>query len=343
MCSSNRQLSQWLLIVLVNFCGISWATAGESAQSMTVRLNWFTNVEDAGILIQKVFGKYSEAGIDLSIIPYDKKTNACEAVATRKAHIGIEDTVLFAKCRKQFPQLIAFAAKYQINPVAILVLDPAMRTVQDLRGRIASTAYGYEVYPEIFREMMGYSKDELFIQYHGWEGEGKAALISGKIDAIFGFEPNDGIALRLAGHHPRVFRSYEFNYDFYGQVYIADRDYLRTNMKSIVKFLKITERGWHKAFANPQQTANTVIKHYYPFDPKQSPVQSVEEHRIYQTKELMLFKPYMERSVGKRMLYMVDAVWKRNIQTLQRMGHIDVSESADAYYTLDAIRQVYAR
>ena len=315
----------------------------QQQERLTIRLNWFLNVEDAGLLWQYVNGAYRKHDIALTVIPYDKKNNACEAVAHNIADIAIEDTAVFAKCRETYPELVAFAAKFQLNPVAISVLDPQIKTLEDLKGQIVSTAYGYEAYTDIFRKMMGFSDNDLHVLRHTWAGEGMQWLIEGKTKASFDFEPDQGVAYRMRGYHPRIFRSYRFGYDLYGQVYIGKQEYIRQHVGLLARFLHITEEGWKVAFTDPQSVATTIVKTYYPYRPGQSYLQSSEEHLQHQVKEIMLFKPYMQHGVGERMMYMVDSVWERNIKALQEMGMISAKGLATDYYTLEVVRRLYLR
>jgi ABC-type nitrate/sulfonate/bicarbonate transport system substrate-binding protein len=332
-----------LVCILVSLHVSLVSGAAQRQEQLTIRLNWFTTVEDAGLLIQQANGAYTKAGIALSAIPYNKKNNACDTVARNIADIAIEDTALFAKCREKYPELIAFAAKFQLNPVALSVLDPTIKTPQDLKGHVVSTAHGYEVYVTIFRKMMNFSEDDLKMLQHTWAGEGMQWLIDGKTKASFDFEPDQGVALRMRGHQPRIFRSDQFGYDLYGQVYIGKRAYINTHVDLLARFLRVTEEGWRAAFANPKAAAVTVVEKYFPYKVGQTYVGSAEEHLQHQVKELMLFKPYMQHGVGHRMMYMVDAVWQRNIRALQNMGLVTKHGLATDYYTREVIKQLYRK
>src|SRR3989338_4117298 len=139
----------FLLISLMAFNETVFTKSKESW--ITIRINWYTNVEDAGLLLRYSDGTFLKNGIGVKIVPYNEKSNACDSVIENEVNIGIEDTVLFAKCREKNPELVAIAAKFQINPIAINVIDKDLNKLEDLKNKIVSTARGYSFYTDIFK------------------------------------------------------------------------------------------------------------------------------------------------------------------------------------------------
>ena len=87
---------QALLLTLVSglplVAGAGRAQAQSAAQKVTVALDWTVNTNHIGLFVARDKGFYSEAGLEVDILPYSD-TGAGTLVANRVADFGINGTI----------------------------------------------------------------------------------------------------------------------------------------------------------------------------------------------------------------------------------------------------------
>jgi ABC-type nitrate/sulfonate/bicarbonate transport system substrate-binding protein len=294
-----------------------------AAQSLRVYLDWFTNVEFAGMIVAMEKGWYQDEGIDLKMI--HKDLDIIPRVLKGEADIGMHSGQDLIKYVSKGEKVKAIAALYQLNPNCIIVpQNSKIRSVKDLKGKTLAVfaPQDYGIY-SIFLKNSGLSLEQVkFKDVTTFKESEIIKLFKSKvIDASIAWEFNWTLTFSLLKFPVRVFPSYENGFNFYGSVYFAPNEYINKHPDLIKKFVSVTMRGWREVYKKPEYWAKFVVEKYYPSEKYINGSKSLTLKQ--QTLELKLRKRYFFEGVGANSLgEMSSYQWERSVNIARKSSLI---------------------
>jgi NitT/TauT family transport system substrate-binding protein len=313
------------------------------SQTLRVYLDWFTNVEFAGMIAAQEKGLYRKANIDVQFI--HKDLDIVPRVLKGEADIGMHSGQDLIKHIAKGEKIKAFAALYQLNPNCIISgQNTNIASVKDLKGKTLAifAPQDYEVY-SIFLQNSGLTnKDVKFKDVTTFkETEIIQLFKNGTIDASLAWEFNWTLTFSLLNYPVRVFPSYENGFFFYGTVYFAPTEYIENNSELLKKFSSATFQGWREVYKNPEYWAKHIVDEWYPSAKYINGSKTLTQRQ--QSLELKLRKRYFFDGVGENGVGQMSAYnWKRSLEIAKKFNLIPQNSkiTADDLYTNVAIKKV---
>jgi len=304
--------------------------AKEPLQPMTIRLNWVTNVQFAGVLLAKERGWYEEAGIDLTIRGWERGVSQIDEVLSGKAQIGVTDASSLVKSRIRGAGIKAVMTAFQKSPSCIMSKkERGIETVGQLVGkRIGIHKPEAEMMVRIMLKNQGLEYEDIIPVKVGWE---LRPLIDDKIDAFVAFMNNEPLVMRKLGYEVNVIPGFNYGYDFYSGIYFMTETMIREQPDLSNKFVNMTLRGWEEACKDPEGTARMVVEKYYP-----------KGNVRHQTESLKNFEMLLRLGEGKKFLgWMEKRYWDKGIDILHKFGQIEKKIPAADVFTQEFLKEIY--
>ena len=317
-----------MCLLIVAICS-GQGIAKEPLQPVTVRLNWVTNVQFAGVMLAKERGWYEEAGIDLTIRGWETGLSPLEEVIAGKAQIGMAEGANMIKARSERKKIRAIAAQFQKSPFCLISKKKqGIKTPEQLRGKRVGIYHPTDTFMiKIILADTGMKYDDIVpVEVGDFQ-----SLLDDRTDVVPGYMNNQPLTMKEKGYEANVIPAFKHGYDFYSGVYFVTEAMIRKQPDMIRKFLDATLRGWEEAFRDPAATAKLVVEKYYP-----------EGSVSQQTESLKVFKFLARLAEGrKRLGWMEKEYWAKGIDILYKFKQIDRKIPADDVFTLEFLESVY--
>ena len=335
---SKKVIALIILCLLASLITNSFHAFAEihNKQRLSVKLQWITNCEFAGMLVAKYMGWYDSNGIDLEMVPRNAfNDKQMEEVVRGTYDLGIFDGFSIIKSRASNAKIRAIAAIFQTSPLAIATpYDSGITSISQLKNK----KVGYHVNLDliILKILLSYNKMSLDDIVPVQLDLSTSHLINKDVDAMLVYEMNQPIDLALRGYKTNLIASYDNGYNFYGEVYYATEDTLKKKRMLISKFTEITLKGWKYALNNPEEAAKIVVNNYYP---EEYYVDNSKEKTLrHQILYLKLCRKYLLRGVGENNIgVMSNVMWRRGIQTLRDLNIINKDLMPEDVYSNDFV------
>lgn len=300
---------------------LSFAAQPSPLQSLRVYLDWYPNIEFAGMYAAIEKGWYKDAGIDLKTV--FSGLDIIPNVLKGQADIGMHSAHDLIRHIGNGAPVKAFAAQYQLNPNSIIVpADSDIHSLKDLRGKTLAIFSPQEY--DMYRVMLGFHglslSDCKFKNIDTFQEKELIQLLKNKVvDAMIAWEFNWTITFSLLGYPVRVFPGYENGFHFYGVVFFAPSGFILSTRDLLRKFLEVTFRGWREVYNRPEHYANLVVEKYYP---KDHYINGSRELTLkQQLAELKLRRRYFTEGVGMEGLGKTSTYrWQKSLDIARKNG-----------------------
>jgi ABC-type nitrate/sulfonate/bicarbonate transport system substrate-binding protein len=297
-------------LALSRFGSASAALQGTEA---TLQMGWIANVENAGEFVAAEKGYYTDAGVDLELVPGGPGISVEPLVVAGTALIGLSQPDNVARAREQGAKLKVVATTFQRNPAAVMSLaSNPIPTPQDLVGKkLGIQQSGVPIYDAFFASI---DIDPKSIEYVPVQFD-PAPLVSGEVDAFVSFQTNQPIQLAMQGIETVTFLLADYGFNLFTDSFIVSEDSLADEDKrtTIVKILDATFRGWRDAIADPEMAAQLVVEKY-----GQSLNLELEPQILTLKEQIPLI--VTDETQANGLGTMSDAAIQTNIETLARSG-----------------------
>lgn len=225
-------------------------------QHVTVGLNWRPN----GLHLPLFAARTDDvADVSISFDEYDGSRAAVEAVDAGACDVGVAGAATILRERERGRSIVPIAVCYQRSTVVLYTTRAAFggpfETVEQLRGRRVGLSAGTEtgLLGRLLLEQAGIRDD---VELVAIDGEERAALRSGEVDAVTGMIP-DADRLESSDRAVEVVAVADA-YPAYGPALIVSEDTLRRRRSCLEAFLVAAMAGRARAAQATADAASEV-------------------------------------------------------------------------------------
>jgi len=248
------------LVLALAACG---APAKDTAEKVTVVLDWTPNTNHTGLYVAQDKGYFAENGLEVEIIqPSESAVLQLVAAGTAQFGIDFQESLTFA--RDSGVPVVSIGAILQHNTSAFAApADRSITSAKDFEGKNYG-GWGMDMETATLKYMMekaGGDFSKLNITTIG-DTDFLTAAQMGSIDFAWIYEGWEGISAQLKG----VELSYvpfadDPVFDYYTPIIVTSEDMISSNSETVKKFMDAVVRGYTFAAENPAESADILIKH----------------------------------------------------------------------------------
>lgn len=264
---------KWLLAVLVvggmligaSACGDDSTSGGGSLTKVTVMLDWTPNTNHAGIFVAKEKGWYRDAGLDVQIVE-PASGGVEQVVAAGKADFGISVQEQVIPARARGIPIVSIGAIMQHNTSSLFALAKSGITrPKDLSGKTYG-GFGGALETALVQKMVtcdgGDASKVKFVEVG--DVDYLVGMEQGAFDFAWIFDGWDGLRATEV-EHKQVTSLPFIKYsqcipDWYTPLIITNESHIKSQPDLVRKFMQATAKGYDEAIANPQASADALLK-----------------------------------------------------------------------------------
>ncbi len=220
------------------------AAPARAADKLTVLLDWFVNPGHAPLVVAAQKGYFTDAGLDVELVPPADPAAPPRLVAAGQGDIAISyQPNLHIQAAEGLPLArIGTLVETPLNTLVVLA-DGPVKSLADLKGRTVGFSVGgfEDALLQTMLSGVGMSLDDVTLVNVNFALS--PALIAGRVDAVIGaFRNFELTQLRLEGHEGLAFYPEEHGVPVYDElIFIAHRD--NTGDDRLPRFLEAIERA----------------------------------------------------------------------------------------------------
>lgn len=236
-----------------------------SPDKVRLQLKGFHQFQFAGYYMALEKGFYKEAGLEVELLEGGSyEDQYIENMLEGKTAFAIGNSGVIVD-RMAGKPVVALAAIMQTSPGVLLVrADSGIYTPLDLAGKRLMLSESAEVLAMLRKEGIDLSKlnilpkdIEVNLEY----------LITGKVDAYFGYITNETYMLKKRGVAYRVINPRDYGINLYNDVLVTSERFLRDHPDKVAAFVKASLRGWDYALKHIDETIQFIHERYAPGRP----------------------------------------------------------------------------
>ena len=293
---------------------------GKKLTNVSLELKWLHQFQFAGIYAAKHKGFYKEEGLNLKIIPRNKKSNPIEDVLSGKVQFGISDgTIIREKMKGK--DLIILAAIFQHSPLVLMSLDNSqiLSPIEMKNKRIMFQKNVDDAIIVGLLSQFGISSDQYIFVPHNFKD---SALIDNETDVMSAYLSNQPHYYKEKGINVNIIKPQNYGIDFYGDIIFTSEEFFNNNKEVALAFKRATIKGWEYALENKEEIINLILDKYNPDKSKDA---LKYEAMIV---EQMIAPEYIEIGhVSKNRLEYIAKTYARN-----ELGELDPKDIKGIYY-----------
>jgi ABC-type nitrate/sulfonate/bicarbonate transport system substrate-binding protein len=238
------------------------AAAGDTGGATTIRfaLDWTPNTNHTGLFVAQEKGYFSDAGLEVEILPYNNSSTAT-LVGAASAEFGINF---------QGPMTFARAAGTPITSVmAVLQKRSTGLGVKADRDDIASPAdldgktyagFGSPGEKETLTTIVQNAGGTGDVTIVTLQTSAYEAVYAGEADATTPFATWEAIEAELRGQPFKMFAFSDYGFpEVYEVVVIGNDDWMAANADATAGFVQAVQKGYQFAVDNPEEAAQILI------------------------------------------------------------------------------------
>ncbi|PZQ50054.1 MAG: ABC transporter substrate-binding protein [Rhodovulum sulfidophilum] len=230
--------------------------------TIAYQLGWVKNFQFAGEYIADDKGYFEQEGIGVDLLAGGPSVSAEPIVISGKALVGQNSTDNTANAVAKGAPLKIIGTNYQKSPSSIISLakTPILEP-KDLAGKTVGIQANNQVVWNAFLKINGVDPSAVNTvpAQHDF-----TPLVSGEIDAFFGFSNDDVVQLRRKGQDVVYMLMADFGYPMFNCNYLVTEDTLADPEKraQVVAFMRGAIRGWQDAVKDPALSARLTVEVY---------------------------------------------------------------------------------
>ena len=241
--------------------GLSITAATAAGTPVTVVLGYIPDVESFGAYYAKEMGYFTDAGLDVTLIPAGTGIDQVQMVDSGQATIGIAGPEQVLAAVDKGVKFKVFASEFQTSPVSMTCRkDSGVTTPAQLKGKRLGIKQNADLFAKLFLSKNGLSIDDVTPTTIG--GSDISLIIAGKIDCmITTFAFNEPALIEQAGVPVNVLRLGDYGLNSQTDSYFVKADYYDKpeNQDTLVKYMQAEGKAWDAFFKDPDGMAKWFL------------------------------------------------------------------------------------
>ena len=247
------------MVLVVLFISV-WASSGGAAQSLTLILDWFPNVDHLPIYVARHQGFFAEEELEIKIISPSETSDALKLAASGHVDIAIsyEPQTIIAAARGL--EVVVFGRLIEHPLTTLLFLEgQGIETPKDLEGK----RIGYTV-PGLMDLLLNAFAKLNNIQHYKAINVGFSivqSLTAGKVDAVMGpFKTYETVVMDHRGYKVGYFELEKWGIPDYDElIFITGKNTMNKYQATMAAFRRVIDR----AIAHVRQNPENALKDYF--------------------------------------------------------------------------------
>jgi NitT/TauT family transport system substrate-binding protein len=328
----TRRVAWWTLLLpaaaLLFWSAI--APAQPAKDKATLRLNFYSYGEHAGLAYGVDKGIYAEEGIDLTILEGGGSGPTVQAIGAGTDRFGYADATTMVKLVSKGLPVKMIANYVQTSPMSIIYFaDKGIKGPKDLEGKKVSFTAGdslHQNFPALVK-INGIDKAKIHEVLLAPPAK-QSAVMTGTVDAMGGYYTTQAGAIeRETGKKVAYFRYADWGVNVMTDGLLLHTKYL--GEKSLnCRMVKATTRSWLAAMKDPDGAVEALHK-LFPNTNKGA--KDLTKKQWLDSVDLL----YSKNSQGKTPGYMMKEDWDILLSLAKDYGGLDPVKSHADYYTDD--------
>jgi NitT/TauT family transport system substrate-binding protein len=246
---------------------VSGAALAQKEAAVRFALDWRFEGPAAPFFVAIDKGYYKAEGLNVSIDPGAGSVEGINRVASGAYEVGFADINSLIKYRDNTRNLPVKAVMMVYDTPAFSIVSLKKNGIakpKDLEGKVlgAPAADGAYAQWPIFVQANKIDASRVKIENIGFPVR-EPMLAQGKVDAIAGFWFSSFMNLKangVKGDDIVVLLMKDHGVDLYGNVIIANPDFMRFSPKAVAGFVKATIRGIQETIRSPETAIDSLMK-----------------------------------------------------------------------------------
>lgn len=221
------------------------------AEEIALQLAWLPNAASAGEIVALKKGFFSEAGLEVTLLPGGPGSNPVQEVLSGTADVAIAyaPQIMYAAARGL--PIKSFAASFQKAPLSFYSLgDSNITSVADWKGKRVGASQSAAPQIAVLLDDAGLTMDDItFVQAQ------VPGLLQDQVDIIAAWPTNVAqiapITTHASGYNEQSI--WDNGLQFQSNYYIATEATLDGDADMLKAFLAAVDKGWSYAADNPEE------------------------------------------------------------------------------------------
>ena len=182
----------------------------QGLERVTLQLDWKFQFENVGFIMAQEKGFYKEAGVDVTIVEYERGTDIVDSVLKQKSNYGVYHSSIFIEDGKIKP-IILLATYLQRSPLVFLSHTP-IKEPQEMQGKTIMGTSNELKYSALGLMLKHYNitKENSTIKEHTFDIN---TFIEKKVDIMSGFTSNQLFELDQRGVKYHIIKPMDFGFN----------------------------------------------------------------------------------------------------------------------------------
>ena len=313
------------LIVSIPACA---ATPTRAPTPVTVQLSFLHQAEFAGLYAAEQQGYFAAEGLQVSFVEGGPQVDFIAPVANGTAQFGIAQPADLILSRADGKPVRSIATIYRRSPVVFFALaDSGIKRPQDFVGKKIRSITTTEQTLLAMMARIGVKPD----QYQLVNLPSDVTLFAtGEVPVWSAFVTGLVVEAQRAGYKLNIIYPDDYGIHFYADVIVTTDDLIAKNPVLVTRFLRATLKGWTYAVENPTLIGATVLKYKSNLDPALETTKMIASIPLVNTGE---------DHIG----WMKPEMWAGMEKTLRAQGVLTQTVDVTQVYTLQFIKEIYAK
>lgn len=273
--------------------GGSDAASGESGATTKIRfaLDWTPNTNHTGLFVAQEKGYFSDAGLDVEILPYNNSSTAT-LVGAASAEFGInfQGPMTFAKAAGTPVTSVMAVLQKRSTGIGVRADRDDIQSPADLDGKTYA-GFGSPGETETLTTIVKNAGGKGDVKIVTLQTSAYEAVYAGEADATEPFATWEAIEAELRGQPFKLFAFSDYGFpEVYEVLVIGNDDWMKDNADATGKFVQAVQKGYQFAVDNPDESAKILID---------ANPGAFEEEELVTRSQAMLSADYMTDADGK--------------------------------------------
>jgi NitT/TauT family transport system substrate-binding protein len=248
-----------LAVALSVACGIADAAA-QTAQKVSMRLDWVISGYHAPYFVGIKNGYYKDEGLDVTIEPGNGSANVAQAIGNGNGEFATVDGGAMMQLVAKGLPVKSVMGLYQRNPIGVIYnIKSGITKPKDIEGKTLVITNGDAPAALLPAFMAATGVDIKKVNIVSTDPASKnAAVISGRGDAVVTFSFQAIPIIEAAGVSVKTFDYADYGVTVPGITLIARPDYLDKNPETVKKMARAIRKSFEWTVANPEKAVDIL-------------------------------------------------------------------------------------